>query len=92
MPYLFTVIAVVVVVNFFLLFRSRKRKSNVGKKATDERIATVKRHEDLVRKLDFEQADAIRRVELQNKTFEMYEQVRRQVEAEEQENEVIDNK
>ena len=92
MPYLFAIIAILVVANFYMLFRRNKKKRDVGKDATSKRVATVKRHDDLVRKLDYEQADAKRRVELQNKTFEMYEQVRKQAEADEQEQEVIDNK
>ena len=94
MPYLFTVIAILVIVNLYMLFRRRNKSRKVGKDAAAERIAMVKHHDDIIRKLDHEQADAKRRVELQNKTFEMYEQVRRQAEAAEQaeELEVIDKK
>jgi len=92
MPYLFTIIAILIIVNLFMLFKRSRKSRNMGKDSKSERIATAKRHDDLVRKLDHEQADAIRRVELRNKTFEMYEQVRRQAEADEQENEVIDDK
>jgi len=88
MPYIFTIIAILVIVNLYMLFKRSKKGRNVGKNAAAERIATVKRHDDLVRKLDHEQADAQRRVDAQNKTFEMYEQVRRQAEANEQEKEL----
>ncbi|MCL2125624.1 MAG: hypothetical protein FWH33_06520 [Oscillospiraceae bacterium] len=76
MPYLFAVIAILVVANFYLLFRRRNKGRNVGKTAKAQREAQVKHHADLVRKLDREQEDAARRVELRNKTLEMYEQVK----------------
>ena len=59
-----------------------------------ERAATVKRHDALIRKLDYEQRDAARRVELRNKTFEMYDQVRKQADIDEnaqEQIEIIDN-
>ena len=83
MSYFFVIIALLVVANFYFLFKRGKRGRNVGKKATEERIATVKRHDSLVRTLDLEQEEAARRVELRKKTFEMYEQVRRQAERDE---------
>jgi len=91
MTYFFAIIAIVVVVNIYLLFKNSKRKRNVGKESTKQRIETEKHHEELVRKLGYEQEDALRRVELRNKTLEMYEQVRRQAEEQEQEAEIIDN-
>ena len=86
MPYLFAVIGILVVANFYLLFKRGKKGRNVGKDATAERVATVKRHDDLVRQLDLEQMDAARRVELRNKTLDMYEEVRRKAEANESQN------
>ena len=79
--YFILIIGALIVVNCFLLLRRSKKGRNVGKEAAAEREATVKRHDALVRKLDREQEEAARRVELRNKTFEMYEQVRRQAEA-----------
>ena len=78
MPYLFALIGALVVVNIFMLVKRSRKTRDVGKDATAQRIATVKRHDALVRKLDREQEDAARRVELRNKTFEMYDQVRKQ--------------
>ena len=84
MPYLFAIIAILVVANFYMLFRRSKKSRNIGKETKADRIASVKNYDSLKRKLEFEQQDAIRRLELRNKTFEMYEQVRRQAEAEEE--------
>ena len=81
MPYLFAIIGILVVANFYLLFRRNKKGRNVGRKAVSERVASIKRHDDLVRKLDLEQEEASRRVELRNKTFEMYDQVRKNAES-----------
>ena len=83
MPYFLTIIGMLIVGNFYLLFKRNKKGRNAGKQATAERIATVKHHDDLVRRLDHEQVEASRRVELQNKTLEMYEQVRKQAESNE---------
>jgi len=87
MPYLFAIIGLLVVLNFYMLFRRSRKGRNVGKDATAERIATAKHHDDLVRRLDREQEEAARHVELRNKTLEMYEQARRQGEANEQDEE-----
>ena len=83
MEFLFVIIALLVVANFYFLFKRGSKGRNVRKKAAEERIATVKNHEDLVRKLGHEQEEAARRVELRNKTLEMYEQVRRLAEEDE---------
>ena len=77
MPYLFIVIAILVVVNFYMLFKRNRKSRNIGKEASKEREESVKRYDNLVRKLSHEQEEAARRVELQNKTFDMYDQVRR---------------
>ena len=85
MPYLIIVIALLVVVNFYMLFVRSKRSRNVGKNATAERIKSVKHHDYLVRKLDHEQEEAAKYVELRNKTLDMYEQVRKQSKTDEHE-------
>ena len=76
MQYFFALIGVLVVGNFYMIFRRNKKNRSVGKEATANRVATVRRHDDLVRKLDHEQEEASKRVELQNKMFEMFQQVR----------------
>ena len=76
MHYFFALIGILAVGNVYMLSRRTKKSRNVGKEATEDRIATVKRHDDLVRKLDQEQEDATKRVELQNKMFDMFKQVR----------------
>ena len=55
MPYLFALIAIIIVANFYMLFRRSKKGSNVGKDATAKRMATEKNYSDLVRRLDREQ-------------------------------------
>ena len=82
MHYFFVIVAVLVVLNFFFLFKRSKKNRDVGKRATEDRKATVKAHGDLVRRLKYEQYDAARRIELRNKTFELYDQVRREHESE----------
>ena len=83
MPYLFAIVGILVVFNFYMLFKRSKKGRNVGKKAASEREAMIKNHDSLVRKLNIEQEDAARRVELRNKTFDMYDQVRKDAETSE---------
>ena len=84
MPYLFAIIGLLIVFNFYMLFRRSRKGGGSKKSAAAKRMETAKQHDDLVRKLDHEQEDAARRVELRNKTLEMYEQVRKKAEADEQ--------
>ena len=85
MPYFFVIVALLVIVNFYFLFKRGKRSRNIGEETKARRIASEKYHDDLVRKLDHEQEDAARRVDLQNRTFDMYDLVRKQAEERERE-------
>jgi flagellar biosynthesis/type III secretory pathway M-ring protein FliF/YscJ len=58
-----------------MVLRSRTRSGD-KKDPTEEREENANRHDDLVRKLDNEQEDAAKKVELKNKTLELYDQVR----------------
>ena len=91
LPYLFVIIALLVAVNFYLLFKRSKKSRHTRKESAAKHEETIRHHDNLVRKLDREQIEAARRVELRNKTLEMYEQVRKQAEAEE-DSEVTSNK
>ena len=63
--------------NVVLIFaRSRKARQQM-KQIKDERIAAQKREAAIKGDLSKEQEDAERRIELQNKTFELYDQVRK---------------
>ena len=69
--------------NVILIFsRSRKARQQM-KQIKDERIAAQKREAALKGDLDKEQEDAERRIELQNRTFELYDQVRKNAEQQE---------
>ena len=81
MEYFFILIGILVVFNFYLLFKRSKKSRFTRKGVKADRMANIKNRDDLIRKLDLEQKDAARRVELRNKTFEMYEQVRRNAAA-----------
>ena len=92
--YLFAIVGILVIANLYFLLKRSKKSRNVGKDAAAERAATVKRHDALVRKLDYEQRDAARRVELRNRTFEMYDQVRKQTDIDEnaqEQTEIMEN-
>ena len=81
MGYLFVIVAIVIAVNFYMFSLRRKKSRGAAKRRDEERAQTQKRHEDLKRRLDYEQQDAARRIALRNKTFELYDIVRRQAEA-----------
>ena len=84
MPYIIIVVVLLVIVNFYMLYKRRKYSQNVGKRATADRIRTVRKQNELIRRLDSEQEEAEKYVELRNKTLEMYEQVRRESAASEE--------
>ena len=73
------VVFFVVAINFYMLFvRLRKdRRPKIDRAAPGEAEASKWRDKEIIRRLDSEQADAARRVELRNKTLGLYEQVRR---------------
>ena len=85
MNYFFIILAALVALNLYLLLRRSKKGRNAGRDATARREEIVKHHDELVRMLELEQDEAARRVELRNRTYELYDQVRKQGEKEEQE-------
>ena len=76
--YSVTIVFFVIALNLFFLYRRLKRdKSRRPKrKALDEQRAAVLRDNEIKRRLEREQDDAMRRVELRNRYFELLEQVR----------------
>ena len=76
MSYLFAIVGVVVLGNFYFLYSRNKKNRKSAKTIKDEQMATMKRHHDMKNRLAHEHEDAERRVELRNKTLEMYHQVR----------------
>ncbi|MCL1835310.1 MAG: hypothetical protein FWG48_04040 [Oscillospiraceae bacterium] len=77
MVYFYIIIGVVVAANFYVIYARRKRRRNPHKELVEQRRASERNIEQVRRRLNYEQTDAARRVELQNKTLEMYETVRR---------------
>ena len=85
MPYFLTIAGVVLVVNFFMFFMRRRKGRDRFLRLEHERMVAERESEKLRRQLQREQVEFARRVELQNKTFDMYEQVRRKWAAIEEE-------
>ena len=77
--FLIAVVFFVIILNFFMLFRRMKRdqRPRIGRKAMSEQKAAEMRDREVHRRIEREQEHAARQVELRNKTFELYEQVRR---------------
>ena len=77
--YILAIVIFVIVLNFIMLFHRlrRDRYRRPGKAAVEEEKAAEWREKELQRRLDREQEDFAMRVELRNKTLELYEQVRR---------------
>lgn len=63
--------------NVVLIFHKGRKARQQMKQIKEERIAAQKREQSLKGDLSREQEEAERRIELQNKTFELYEQVRK---------------
>ena len=76
MPYFLTIAGVVLVVNFFMFFMRRRKGRDRYAKLEHERLVAERDSDKLRRHLLREQAEYARRAEMQNKTFDMYEQVR----------------
>ena len=78
---LILVVLIVLVANAgFLFFRLRKtplRKSSRKHRAPDEEEDAIRREKQIHLWLEQEEEDAKRRVELRNKTLELYDEVRR---------------
>ena len=76
MPYFFAIIGVVIICNFFMFSSRRKKSRNVYQKVKNERIASERNLDNLKLRLNHEQLDLAKRVELQNRMFELFAQVR----------------
>ena len=85
--YILAIVVFVIVLNFIVLFHRlrRDRYRRPGKAAIEEEKAAEWREKELRRRLDREQEDFEMRVELRNKTLELYEQVRRNAAEQEKE-------
>jgi len=83
--FLIAIVFFIVAINFFMLFFRLKKEGHhkTDRKAPGEAEASKWRAKEIQRRLDREQEDAVRRVELRNKTLELYEQVRKNAENEE---------
>ena len=63
--------------NVVLIFSKSRKARQQMKQIKDERVAAQKREETIKDDLSKEQKDAERRIMLQNRTFELYDQVRK---------------
>jgi len=90
---LIAVVFFIVAINFFLLFLRlrRERHPKTKGKAAEEKEAVKWRANAIQRRLHNELEDSARRVELRNKTLDLYEQVRKKAaEAEKSKSSVVD--
>ena len=89
--YILAIIAFVIVLNFvMLMFRlKRDRYNKPNKAAMEEEKAALIRDHQIRRRLDREEEDAAQRVELRNKTLELYDEVRRRAAAREKESAAV---
>lgn len=83
MAYLLAIIFLVIAANFFVWLRQSKNLRKPVKRSMSEAKAAELRHLEIQRRFELEQKDAVERIELRNKTLALYEQVRKQAEAEE---------
>ena len=81
MGYLLVVILIILIGNAFFFYRQYKRNRKPYVRSTPEEKAAIYRAHEIQRRLDREQEDAAKQVELRNKTLALYEQVRKNAEA-----------
>jgi len=79
--FLLALIVLVIVGNFFILYRQYKRDRKPPVKSREESEALLDRGLDMQQRFNKEQEDAMRYVERRNKTLELYEQVRKNASA-----------
>ena len=80
---LLSIVFVVLLLNFVFWHRRHRKSLKPVKKATTEERARVIRHNEIQRRFEREQEDAIKYIELRNKTLALYDQVRKKAEASE---------
>jgi len=85
--FLVGIVFIVIVINFAMLYNRLKRDKKLKREgiAMSEPEASRWREKEIQRRLDREQEEAVKRVDLRNKTLELYEQVRRNAAAAENE-------
>ena len=84
--FLVAIIVMVVAMNFFMVFRRFRRDFRPRSKrvAMDEITAAKLREKEVWRRIEREQEDAARQVELRNNTFKLYDIVRKRASDAEQ--------
>lgn len=77
--YIVAIVFFVIALNFFFLYMRLKkdRYRKTGKVAIEEEKAAKLREKEIQRRLNREQEDAARFIELRNKTLDLYDQVRK---------------
>ena len=87
LAYILAIVAFVIVLNFvMLMFRLRRdRYQKPNREAIEEEKAVVLRDNEIRRRLEREENEALERVILRNKTLELYDEVRRRAAAREKE-------
>ena len=84
MPTVLAVLMFMVVANFAIMLIRNRARPRDEKGAADDSKQSVQRHDNLVRKLDTEQEEAAKYVERRNRTLELYDEVRKQHENEDE--------
>ena len=81
MGYLIAVIVIILLGNALFFYQHYKRNRKPVVRSTTEEKAALYREHEIQRRIDREQEEAARHVELRNKTLALYEQVRKNAEA-----------
>ena len=76
-------VAIFLLINGIFWFRRYRRYIKPIKKAEPEDLAMIRRDNEIQRRLDREQEEAVKYITLRNQTLALYEQVRRDAEARE---------
>ena len=86
-PYILSIVAFVIVLNFVMLFfrLRRDRSKRPSRPVLEEERAAELRHNEIRRRLEREERLALEHIELRNKTLALYDEVRRRAAAREKE-------
>ena len=83
--YIIAVIVIILIGNFYVLVIRPAKNRRPVKKARDNDTVIAQQREIYIHRQEREQEEAARRVALQNRTLELYDQVRKQAKSAENE-------
>ena len=79
--FMLAIVLIILIINGFFWFRRHGKSLKSARRAPTEENARVIRHNEIQRRFEREQEDALEYIEKRNKTLALYDQVRRRAAA-----------